>query len=110
MEKTIHYYVTKAVEAHYTHLLTKSKKELIADSHHITNWFTISDWFLNQDEDELLTDETVLALFASRNVVQELYEDFRNNYETPDDALVFERYEEMLCEHRKKLQGLNESL
>lgn len=107
IEKTIHEYVTAAVKDHYAHLMTKSKEDLIQDSHHITNWFTISDWFLNQDEEDMLKDETALAFFATRNVVQELYEDFRNNYETPDDESIGYRYEEMLEEHQQKMQELN---
>lgn len=104
MSKTVLDYVEEANVAHRERILAMTKEQIMLEAFRITVWDEVVDYFQDYYYDE--EDEDVLAVFATCNVVEAMWERLMRNYEIPDTGIIHDVYTEIIDAHKARLQGL----
>lgn len=101
MSKTVIDYVEDANAVYYQSILAMKKEQIILEPFRMVIWDEIVDYFNDYHDD--VDSEEVLALFATHNVVAEMWERLKRNYEIPTTETIHETYRQVIDAHKNNL-------
>lgn len=101
MSKTVIDYVEEANEVYRQDVLAMTKEQIMMECFRTVIWDEVVDYFNNYHDDS--DSEEVLALFATHNVVAEMWERLMRDYEIPTTETIHETYRYVIDAHTKNL-------